>query len=237
MFGSQVVWGDENHVDGCHGGYKGVDAFQYEQETCDKLDAYVENRRNAGFGFVDQIEGVRQLLARADSTLAAVAIADAIAAAGKPDEIAKAEELFVQGNEAKALGGGSICDVALDKYEEAWEKAVKSWCNSDGVPPARVATGAALPREYTLAQNYPNPFNASTVISYALPVDAAVRLEVYNIMGQKVRTLINGHQVAGYKTVTWNGTDQSGGMVSSGIYIYRLQAGPFRAGQKMIFVK
>lgn len=127
MYGSEVVWGDPIHVDEHHGGYKGADVFQYEQEACDKLDAYVENDENAGFGFDAAIEDVRQMLAEADQVLATVAIDDAYANSGKPDDIAVAEALKAEGDAAKALGGTEICDIALDKYEEAWEKAVGSW--------------------------------------------------------------------------------------------------------------
>ncbi len=129
MSGSEVVWGDPTHVDDCHGGFKGVDVFQYEEEACDKLDAYSENKANAGFDFDEEIEAVRQMLALADQMLAAVAIADAIAEFGDPDLITVAQDLFAEGDAAKAQGRATICDVALDKYEEAWEKAVQSWCN------------------------------------------------------------------------------------------------------------
>ena len=130
MSGSEVVWGDPKHVDDCHGGYegKGVDVFQYEQESCDKLDAYLENEDNAGFSFDDEIAAVRQMLALSDQILAAVAIADAMAELGDPDLIAVAQDLFAEGDAAKAQGGAAICDDALDKYEEAWEKAVQSYC-------------------------------------------------------------------------------------------------------------
>ncbi len=131
MSGSEVAWGDPNHVDTCHFGFKGADAFQYEQESCDKLDAYVENDENEGFGFEAAIDAVRESLAEADEMLAATAIADAIANGGDSDEIEVAEELKAEGDDATASGGSEICDKALDKYEEAWEKAVKSWCDSE----------------------------------------------------------------------------------------------------------
>lgn len=131
MSGSDVVWGDNNHVDACNGGNKGADVFQYEQEACDKLDGYLENDENADFDFEDEIEEVRQMLAEADEILAATAISDAIAEGGKPDDIADAEDLKAEGDAAWARGGSEICDVALDKYEEAWEKAVKSWCEDE----------------------------------------------------------------------------------------------------------
>ena len=98
--------------------------FQYEQEACDKLDAYIENDENEGFGFEDEIEELRQMLAEADRILAAVAIEDAENNNGKPDDIADAISLKLEGDEMRAQGGTAICDEALDKYGEAWEKAV-----------------------------------------------------------------------------------------------------------------
>ncbi len=89
-----------------------------------------------------------------------------------------------------------------------------------------------LPESFSLSQNYPNPFNPVTEIRYALPKDCQVRLEVYSILGQRVATLVEGTQEAGYKAVRW---DASG--VASGIYFYRLQAGSFVESKKMILLK
>jgi hypothetical protein len=89
-----------------------------------------------------------------------------------------------------------------------------------------------IPRIYDLSQNYPNPFNAITEIKYALPKDCWVKIEVYNIIGQKVAVLVDGKQKAGYKTTNWNGTS-----FSSGIYFYRIQAGKFVRTKKMVMLK
>jgi hypothetical protein len=128
MSGSEVVWADPTRVDDCHGGYKGTDVFQYEQAACDKIDAYIENDENVPFVFDVTIEEVRQILAEADAMLAETAISDAYDNAGDAALIAEAESLKAEGDVAKSNGGTEISDVALDKYEEAWEKAVESWC-------------------------------------------------------------------------------------------------------------
>lgn len=90
----------------------------------------------------------------------------------------------------------------------------------------------AIPNEWSLNQNYPNPFNASTMISFALPADAHVRLDVYNILGQRVTTLKDEFLPAGYHSVTWK-DDQ----IASGVYFYRLQTDEFTQTRKMTLLK
>jgi len=89
-----------------------------------------------------------------------------------------------------------------------------------------------LPKEFSLSQNYPNPFNPVTQIKYALPRDCWVRLNVYNILGQKIASLVDGEQKAGYKTVRWDA-----GSFSSGIYFYRISAGDFTSTRKMVLLR
>lgn len=95
----------------------------------------------------------------------------------------------------------------------------------------------ALPQRFELSQNYPNPFNPSTHIRFELPKAAAVTLTIYNSLGQEVRRLVDGLKPAGYHTVIWNGKDQNGRAVPSGVYHYRLQAGDFIATKKMVLAK
>ncbi len=100
------------------------------------------------------------------------------------------------------------------------------------------AAGAGLvPDHYALNQNYPNPFNPTTDISFSLPVAGKVTLDIYNVLGQKVTTLVDGYFDAGEHTVVWDGTDANHNPVSSGIYLYRLQAGDFSDTKKMMLVK
>lgn len=104
--------------------------------------------------------------------------------------------------------------------------------------PNKLAAGSHLrPREFGLFQNYPNPFNPQTEIRYALPADCHVNLTVYNILGQKVVTLIDEFQDLGKKTVLWDGRNEKGVEVSSGIYFYRIQAGNFSEARKMVVTK
>ncbi|MBL7994655.1 cadherin-like domain-containing protein [bacterium] len=94
-----------------------------------------------------------------------------------------------------------------------------------------------VPAVFALKQNYPNPFNPSTTITYDVPEDTKLNLTIYNLLGQKVKTLYSGSQIAGsYKTL-WNGTNDRGQAVASGIYFYRLETQSFIKTQKMLLIK
>jgi hypothetical protein len=97
--------------------------------------------------------------------------------------------------------------------------------------------GQILPNIFELGQNYPNPFNPTTEISYCLPDAGLVSIDVYNIVGQKVITLVNEYKDAGTYTVTWDGTDSYGSNVASGIYLYRIIAGDYTKTKKMSLQK
>ena len=100
------------------------------------------------------------------------------------------------------------------------------------------ASGTGLvPDNYALMQNYPNPFNPSTEISFQLPDNSHVSLEIFNVLGQRVTTLANGVLEAGEHVFIWDGTDANGNTVSSGIYLYRLKAGDFVDTKKMVLMK
>jgi len=94
-----------------------------------------------------------------------------------------------------------------------------------------------IPDHYALENAYPNPFNPSTVIRFALPEAADVTLVVYNMLGQQVRTLVQGRLTAGYQTVVWDGRADNGRLLSSGVYVYRLQAGSFQAAKKVVLLR
>lgn len=98
-------------------------------------------------------------------------------------------------------------------------------------------TTSVLPTKVVLEQNYPNPFNPSTRIKYALPAPGAVSLKIYNIIGQEIRTLESGVKTEGNHVSVWDGTDNSGRVVPSGIYLYRLKIGKDIRTKKMIFLK
>ncbi len=95
---------------------------------------------------------------------------------------------------------------------------------------------SALPEGFFLGQNYPNPFNPSTNIPYRLPASTHVRLEVFNMLGQRVVTLVDGARPPGFHTARWDGTDAAGRAVAAGVYLYRLQSGGTSLTQRMVLV-
>jgi hypothetical protein len=94
-----------------------------------------------------------------------------------------------------------------------------------------------IPVVTELIGNYPNPFNPETVIKYGLKTDTKVLLEIYNLRGQKVRTLVNDSQSAGYHQATWNGKDKTGKQTASGVYFYKMKTDDFEKTRKMILLK
>ncbi len=96
---------------------------------------------------------------------------------------------------------------------------------------------ALLPTEFAMYQNYPNPFNPITNIKYDLPTDAHTVMEVFNIMGKHVKTLVDENQTAGFKTIKWDATNSTGNNVAAGMYIYQIKSGSYNETKKMILLK
>jgi hypothetical protein len=94
-----------------------------------------------------------------------------------------------------------------------------------------------VPVRFALEQNYPNPFNPTTQIRFTIPEHATVQLEVFDITGRKITTLLNEERSAGRYTIVWDGRNTSGHIVSSGMYLYRITAGSFEETKRMVFVK
>jgi hypothetical protein len=94
-----------------------------------------------------------------------------------------------------------------------------------------------IPLTFDLKQNYPNPFNPTTIIGYQIPQSNHVTLEIYNALGEKVRTLVNQVQETGYYQIEWNGKNDVGNQLSSGIYLYRITAGNYVKVMKMILLR
>lgn len=94
-----------------------------------------------------------------------------------------------------------------------------------------------LPQNFQLYQNYPNPFNNNTTIEYQLPVAEHVDIEVFNLLGQRIRRLVSKYQEPGWYNIAWKGDDRSGSIIASGIYVYRMRAGDFVKTKKLLLLK
>ena len=105
------------------------------------------------------------------------------------------------------------------------------------VSDVRVVPGGELPERYSMSQNYPNPFNPTTQINFEIPVRSHVTLTVYNLLGQKVTTLVDKEMSAGRYIADWNSASDSGTKVASGVYFYKLEAGDFIETKKMMLLK
>jgi hypothetical protein len=120
------------------------------------------------------------------------------------------------------------CRVASDQTD------LSSWEDEDA---DHLVAQSEVRGETRLIGSYPNPFNPSTSISYTLGEDGFVSLRIYNTIGEEVATLVNELQAAGIKSVTWNGRNEAGAAVASGLYFYRLTAGNVVLTEKMMFMK
>ncbi len=136
------------------------------------------------------------------------------------------------------LADGSIAFIQLKlKDKEAIASIKGSASLNDQINSELMVNVKEIPTEFTLGQNYPNPFNPTTNIKYTLAKNVKVYLAIYNMLGQRIRTLVDREQEAGYYTASWDGTNDFGYKVSSGIYIYRLSTDNFISTIKMNLLK
>jgi hypothetical protein len=126
-----------------------------------------------------------------------------------------------------------LCIEIVNVTEGDVAKAGPEW-NDDA---EWVVSEQDVPQATNLLGNYPNPFNPSTSIQYALGEETHVTLRIYNTLGQEVATLVDEVQMAGYKKAIWNGTNDFGASVASGVYIYTLEAGNIVKSERMLFMK
>jgi predicted CXXCH cytochrome family protein len=128
---------------------------------------------------------------------------------------------------------GSLGIHNTDYARALLESAINEFTPTVGVD----AVSDGIPREFSLAQNYPNPFNPVTVISFSVPKKEFVRIDVFDILGRHVRTLVNEEADAGIYRIRWDGVDQHGTQVISGVYFYKLTSQSFESVRKMILLK
>lgn len=122
-----------------------------------------------------------------------------------------------------------LTDVAINQYHEIKEPDYTSVESRD--------LNSAKPSAFLLEQNYPNPFNAGTTIEYNLARNSKVIINVYDMLGREIITLVNGHQNEGVHPIHWDGCDNMKQPVASGIYLYRIEAGEFSSMKKLILIK
>jgi hypothetical protein len=124
------------------------------------------------------------------------------------------------------------------KYTVAILQKALGWYPENTPPVASVGrSDFDVPTVYNLSQNYPNPFNPTTNLEFALPQSGQVRIDVYDVTGTHVRTLINENMSAGNFRISWNGENTSGSKVASGMYLYRMVAGDYVMTKKMLMLK
>ncbi|GAB4321841.1 MAG: hypothetical protein Kow0074_12920 [Candidatus Zixiibacteriota bacterium] len=153
--------------------------------------------------------------------------------------------LSVLGNEAVFEGSGEVAQLTfraqsldpinldfglVDLRDNANEKL-------HATAQGTAVLAGAVPQSYSLGQNYPNPFNAGTQIRYTVPEEADVEIVIYNVNGQRVRTLVTGHHEPGVHTIEWDGMTDNGHAAPSGVYFTRMSAGRYTAAKKMILLK
>ncbi len=142
-------------------------------------------------------------------------------------------------------GSGSMLEIPfslLNDSDELKGITIEELILVDAAGLAALAEGITtevnqIPDSYSLSQNFPNPFNPETTIKFELPASGEVKLVIHSVIGQKIRTLVQGHRDAGRYSETWDGRDESGNRVSSGVYFYRIKAGDFVKVRKMLLLK
>ena len=133
--------------------------------------------------------------------------------------------------------GDDETSVVLHKLRWNEEPAMENIATATLSNVLSVGNENTIPEQFALHQNYPNPFNPVTTLRYDLPKDALVNITIYDMMGRIIKTMVNTEQTAGYKSVQWNATNDTGSPVSAGIYLYMIQAGQFRQTKKMVLLK
>lgn len=130
-----------------------------------------------------------------------------------------------------------LAGVNFYKLQDVSLSGQTSFSAAISITATAVAEKPALPEEFDLRQNYPNPFNPETRIEYQLPSEAAVELGIYNLSGRLIRALVSESQSAGFYTVVWNGRDDGGQAVGSGVYLMRLKVGDYTSTRRITLLR
>jgi len=148
--------------------------------------------------------------------------------------------LLMEANGGRCDYTGRFAHLKPSSWEEFEENRIQLLNDLFGEPeiePEEEPSSDIIPACVTLHRNYPNPFNPTTAISFSIPEESKIDLSVYNIKGQKVRTLTNNNFEKGNHSIVWNGRDDNDNRVSSGLYFYKLSSGKSSAMKKMLLLK
>jgi hypothetical protein len=159
---------------------------------------------------------------------------------GIADKVLKVGLLDLHGQAMIPAGGAEIINISFvgdGEIELVSSIAVARTGGRLNTTRISLVADAIVPKSFVLHQNKPNPFNPATEIAFTLPSPSHVKLDVFNILGQNVTTLIDGYRPAGDHTVTWEGRHGNGGPAASGVYFYRIEAGNFTKCKKMLLLK
>ena len=129
---------------------------------------------------------------------------------------------------------GILDDIRIYNYALSYSSIQSLY---DFVSDVKEENDLKPPRNFGLEQNYPNPFNGQTSIKFQVPYQTGVKLEIYNILGQIIKTLINEVKLAGYDTIVWDGRNDFGYPVNSGIYFIKFSSDKFSDIKKMTLLK
>ena len=156
---------------------------------------------------------------------------------GTPDQYPESWWWMNYGENVMALTYEDMnCDAA-GSYDSTAYALVLGICEYLGLDLTQIQNEADKPSGYSLLQNYPNPFNPVTKLRYDLPENSHVNITIYDMLGRAVKTMVNQHQNAGHRSIIWDGTNDYDNTVSTGIYLYQIQAGAYTRTKKMVFLK
>ena len=156
---------------------------------------------------------------------------------GTPDQYPESWWWMNHGENVMALTYEDMnCDAA-GSYDSTAYALVLGICEYLGLNLTQIQNEADKPSGYSLLQNYPNPFNPVTKLRYDLPENSHVNITIYDMLGRAVKTMVNQHQNAGHRSIIWDGTNDYDNTVSTGIYLYQIQAGAYTRTKKMVFLK
>jgi hypothetical protein len=132
-----------------------------------------------------------------------------------------------------STGNDNLLSVAVLKYNIGLIKWVLDYSTKIGVEEEI----GDLPSTFSLSQNYPNPFNPSTTIEYEVPSESHVQINIYDILGRQINTIINENQSTGSHSILWQAIDEKGERLSDGVYFYQIIAGEYKRTMKMVILK